>query len=233
MNNQVDNQDDYQDEYQVDNQEEKIFSCSVFLEQINLINQLPINERGNVIYMALLNAFIKNQKNQVDNQLENAYISISTSISLSILSKSVLDVLNKTINCKKYKNNWGGKRNNSGRPKKKEPVIDDEQALYGEYNNVFLTKEQYGKLVSMCASEKLLNELMNSFSINIEVGKERPYEADLPNAHFERLKAYYNFRKKYPDKFQEVQEKKDWKENPPDWYVKAMERKRAEGCIYE
>ena len=201
MNNQLDNQL----ENQVGNQDDKNISCSVFLEQINLINQLPLKERGNVIYMALLNAFIKNKNNQLDNQLENTYISISTSISLSILSKSVLDILNKTINCKKYKNNWGGTRKNAGRRPKSENT--ESQKLYGEYNNVCLTEEQYNKLLGVCASDKLLNELINSFSVNIEVGKERPYKAELPNAHYERLKAYYSYRKKNPDKFVEEQKK--------------------------
>jgi hypothetical protein len=61
----------------------------------------------------------------------------------------------------------------------------------------------------MCASEKMLNELIDSFSINIEVGKERPYTADLPNAHFERLKSYYNYRKKNPNKFVSETAKQD------------------------
>ena len=55
----------------------------------------------------------------------------------------------------------------------------------------------------MCLSEKLLNELINSFSIQIEVGKERPYTAELPNAHYERLKSYYNYRKKHPEVFRD------------------------------
>ena len=79
--------------------------------------------------------------------------------------------------------------------------IDTSSKLYGEYSNVYLDKEQYEKLLAMCLSEKMLNELIDSFSINIEVGKERPYTADLPNAHFERLKSYYNYRKKNPNKF--------------------------------
>ena len=80
---------------------------------------------------------------------------------------------------------------------------NDGQKLYGEYNNVCLTKQQYGKLQSLCLSDDLLNELINSFSVQIEVGKERPYTAELPNAHFERLKSYYNYRKKHPEKFQD------------------------------
>ena len=77
----------------------------------------------------------------------------------------------------------------------------EELRVYGEYQNVRLSQEHYDKLLGICASEKLLNELVNSFSINIEVGKERPYVADLPNAHYERLRSYYNFRKKNPEKF--------------------------------
>jgi hypothetical protein len=93
--------------------------------------------------------------------------------------------------------------------KEKEIILTEEQTLYGEYNNVCLTKKQYGKLLSMCASEKLLNELMNSFSVNIEVGKERPYIADLPNAHYERLKSYYSYRMKNPDSFREPEKATD------------------------
>lgn len=88
---------------------------------------------------------------------------------------------------------------------------DEDCRLYGEYNNVHLTESQYGKLVSLCVSDKLLNELINSFSSNIEVGKERPYNADLPNAHYERLKSYHAFRVKNPDKFREAQEQKKTK----------------------
>ena len=87
--------------------------------------------------------------------------------------------------------------------------IDISSKLYGEYLNVYLDKEQYEKLLAMCASEKMLNELINSFSVNIEVGKERPYTADLPNAHYERLKSYYNYRKKNPNKFITEEKKQD------------------------
>nr|DAH54523.1 MAG TPA: hypothetical protein [Caudoviricetes sp.] len=83
----------------------------------------------------------------------------------------------------------------------------ESNTLYGEYSNVSLSKEQHGKLLAMCASEKLLDELINSFSVQIEVGKERPYTAELPNAHFERLKAYYNYRRKNPDKFKTKEER--------------------------
>lgn len=77
------------------------------------------------------------------------------------------------------------------------------QKLYGdEYQNVCLDLKQYNKLLGMCVSKELLNELINSFSRKIEVGKERPYTADLPNAHYERLKSYYYQRKINPPKQQ-------------------------------
>ena len=98
----------------------------------------------------------------------------------------------------------------------KEKEIEIDTKLYGEYLNVNLNNEQYGKLLAMCASEKLLNELIDSFSIKIEVGKERPYQADLPNAHFERIKSYYNWRKKNPEKFAKECSRPDSKTYKPD-----------------
>lgn len=87
--------------------------------------------------------------------------------------------------------------------------IDTSSKLYGEYSNVYLNEKQYQSLLALCLSDKLLNELINSFSCNIEVGKERPYQADLPNAHYERLKSYYNWRKRNPDKFNNAESKQD------------------------
>lgn len=86
---------------------------------------------------------------------------------------------------------------------KEQEQYKEKEKEYGEYFNVHLTEKQYSQLLSMCISEKLLNELVNSFSVAIEVGKERPYTAELPNAHYERLKSYYNYRKKNPDKFRD------------------------------
>jgi hypothetical protein len=91
----------------------------------------------------------------------------------------------------------------------KEKEQEKERKLFGTYLNVSLDIEQYQSLLALCLSEKLLNELINSFSCNIEVGKERPYTADLPNAHFERLKSYYNYRKKNPNKFVSETAKQD------------------------
>lgn len=116
---------------------------------------------------------------------------------------------------------------NKNKNKNKDKINIPNISLYGEYHNVSLSKEHYDKLLGMCLSEELLNELVNSFSINIEVGKERPYIADLPNAHYERLKAYYNFRKKNPDKFREQQKKSS--KAFDEFYQKEKARLAAKG----
>lgn len=91
----------------------------------------------------------------------------------------------------------------------KEKEKEKERMILGTYLNVNLEKEQYQKLLAMCLGENLLNELIDSFSSNIEVGKERPYQADLPNAHYERLKSYYNYRRKNPNSFTNNESKQD------------------------
>lgn len=75
------------------------------------------------------------------------------------------------------------------------------QKLYGKYNNVCLTAEQYNRLLGICASQKLLDELVDNLSENIETGKENPFRADFPNAHAIRIEKYREFRLKYPDRF--------------------------------
>lgn len=84
--------------------------CKIFKEQFDLIKNLPQQERKEVIYLAIEYAF--NQfENQNENQNENAYISNS----LSNLSISILNILNKTISVKEFSSNYGGNRKNSGR----------------------------------------------------------------------------------------------------------------------
>ena len=161
------------------------------------------------------------KKNQVDNQVDYTYISISIYNSLSNYSKVLIKLLDKTLICKNYKN-WGGKRNKAGR--KKADAIIDNQKIYGVYNNVCLTPEQYEQLLSICLDKNLLNELIDSLSEKIETGKEEPYKADLPNAHFVRLKAYYDYRRKYPDKFKAITQSSNI-----EWYEKEKARLAAKG----
>ena len=110
----------------------KNLACRIFAEQINLIKQLPENERAIVLYEALTYAFNKcgyQNDNQTDNQIgnqvgyqnESAYISVSVSVyeSLSEISKCVLDLLKKNIVCKEFSENYGGKREGAGSKKDK------------------------------------------------------------------------------------------------------------------
>lgn len=82
-----------------------------------------------------------------------------------------------------------------------EEFINEVNNFYGEYANVYLTKEQYNKLLAVTLSEKAINLVINDLSKNIEIGKENRYSEDLPNLHFERLKTYWDYRRKNPDKF--------------------------------
>ena len=110
--------------------------CRIFKEQIDLINQLPANERAAVLYAVINNCFnqFDNQNenqidNQTENQNENAYVSVSSNI--SILGKSIYNLLVKNITVKEFSNNYGGKRENAGAKKKLSenvPVAKPQQA---------------------------------------------------------------------------------------------------------
>lgn len=76
--------------------------------------------------------------------------------------------------------------------------VENFQKIYGKYNNVCLTAEQYNRLLAKCASQKLLDELIDSLSAKVETGKEQPFKADFPNAHYVRLEKYFEWRRKHP-----------------------------------
>lgn len=101
--------------------EKKNIACRIFKEQIDLIQQLPENERAEVLYKAILDAM--NQfDNQNENQNENAYVSVSISVSVSVLSKTVYELLRKNILWKQFSNNYGGKRIGAGKKKPETPL---------------------------------------------------------------------------------------------------------------
>ena len=102
---------------------------------------------------------------------------------------------------------------------------------------VCLTAEQYNRLLGICASQKLLDELVDSLSENIEEGREKPYSAEFPNAHFVRLEKYRAFRLKNPDKFSphlkvvhgaatfEERAKARYQQEIDDWLTKTNKEK--------
>lgn len=92
-------------------------ACRIFLEQIKMLQSLPNQEEAKtILYYAIINSlnqFENQNDNQIENQFENAYVSVSDS--LSVLSKSIYDLLLKSIVWKEFSNNYGGKRENAGR----------------------------------------------------------------------------------------------------------------------
>lgn len=98
----------------------KNICCRLFKEQIDLINQLPENERAIVLYGVIndiFNQFENQNDNQIENQNEYAYVSVSVN-TISVLGKSIYNLLRKNIVCKEFSNNYGGKRANAGAKKK-------------------------------------------------------------------------------------------------------------------
>lgn len=75
---------------------------------------------------------------------------------------------------------------------------------YGsEFRNVHLTDKEYQKLLAFTLSEKALSQLIEDLSKRIAEGKEKNWSKDTPNIHYARLKAYWDYRRKNPDKFRQ------------------------------
>jgi len=113
--------------------EKKNIACRIFKEQIDLIQQLPENERAEVLYKAILDAmnqFDYQNENQFENQNENAYVSVSVNKNnninninnISVLGKTVYELLRKNISWKQFSNNYGGKRIGAGKKKPEIPI---------------------------------------------------------------------------------------------------------------
>ena len=110
---------------------------------------------------------------------------------------------------------------------KQQLPLPENQKIYGEFQNVCLTDENYNKLLGICLNKKLLEELINQLSEKIGTGDENPYNAQCPDAHYIRLRSYYNFRKKNPGKFQE--QKEEHSKVLEEWYNKEKARLAAKG----
>lgn len=115
------------------------------------------------------------------------------------------------------------------------PLTDTNQEhnFYGEYKNVGLTNHQRNKLLALTLSEEALSLLITDLGKNIEQGKEKPFICNLPNLHYERLASYWDYRKKHPDKFNEML-KKDKKNFPKGVSNNAIEETlKKKGIINE
>ena len=106
----------------------------------------------------------------------------------------------------------------------KEKEKEKEYSVYGKYHNVCMNAEQYNRLLGICASQKLLDELVDNLSENIAEGKEKPYCEEFPDAHFVRIDKYRQFRLKNPNKFHQIETKSKIAETTDKWYEQMKAR---------
>ena len=143
--------------------------CRIFKEQIDLINQLPEEERGVVLLSAINKAFF-HLENQVDNQDANQddghllRYSVSISNSLSDISKAVLSVLEKSIRFTEFNANWGGKRYGSGRKSKSKGTNPTILSLFADlviscFEPSVVTEEQ--KQIFMANNSDYLHDIFD------------------------------------------------------------------------
>ena len=132
-------------------------ACRLFKEQIELINNLPEQERPHVLYAAVMNAFnqFDNQndnqfENQFDNQFENQNYLYLLSVSLS---KESMNVLNNTViligDLNKGVNHWNWKNNKTPKNKKIRSSYK-----YQKWRKLVLERDNY-KCTNCGAVEKL------------------------------------------------------------------------------
>ena len=124
--------------------------------------------------------------------------------------------------------------NNKGKKEKNTTTTysdENSQKIYGKYNNVCLTAEQYNRLLARCTSQKLLDELIDSLSANIETGKEQPFRADFPNAHSIRLERYREYRVKNPQKFNAKLQKTEMADDRSHIFKELEAEARAQGRV--
>lgn len=118
-------------------------------------------------------------------------------------------------NDKQTANEWqtNGKRMATNKNDKNDKNIEEEKnyVRYGkEYQNVYLKKNHYTRLLNASMSIPLLNEIIEDYSYNIERGKEKRFDLQYPDAHYLGLMAYLKQRKKNP-KIVPIEEKSHYR----------------------
>lgn len=132
-------------------------ACRIFKEQLDLINQLPENERATVLYSAILNAFnqFDNQnENQNDNQNDNQnHLYLYLYLLSKSLSKESINVLNSIViligDLNKGENHWNWKNNKTPKNKKIRSSYK-----YQKWRKFVLERDNY-KCTNCGAVEKL------------------------------------------------------------------------------
>ena len=111
------------------------------------------------------------------------------------------------------------------------PILQDgtfeDFDFYGEYCNVGLTKQQHGKLLAMIMNKKALEEIIEDLGRAIEIGKETKFTYALPNLHYERLRAYWKYKKNNPQKFIKKDDNTENNETSLNGFFERMDKLRG------
>ena len=123
-------------------------SCRIFKEQIELLKGLPDQEEAKtILYAAVMyayNQFENQNENQIDNQFDNQnanqnhlYLYLCNN-NISSLGLNIYNLFIKNITFKRFSNNYGGSRVNSGRHKS--TTIPQKSSTYSKGN---VDEEEY------------------------------------------------------------------------------------------
>ena len=111
-----------------------------------------------------------------------------------------------TTNKRLTTNNNDNNDNNDNN--KEEEVKEEEKSkkacdFYGEFGNVYLSKDNFQKLQTYILNTAVLNELIEELSAKISKKSDRykPYDEKFPNAHYLYLMDFWKFRQNNPQKF--------------------------------
>lgn len=154
----------------------------IFQEQMDLINQLPEQERAIVLYRVVNDTF-----NQIDNQIDFQ--------DLSILSKSVYNLLRKNVIRKEFSSNYGGVRKGAGRPVSVGNNQTDNQNDFQIDNQV--RNQNESAYISVSDSVSSSDVLCKKKDSNLSTTSEKKLYGEmqkvkLTDEEYEKLKAIYN-----------------------------------------
>lgn len=158
--------------------------CRIFEEQVKLLLSLPNQQEAKtVLYQAIVNSY--NQfENQNEIQNENAYVSVSVSDSesISLLSKSILELLSKNIVWKSFSNNYGGKRDGAGRRIKNQIEnqidlqIDNQKEERGQVDVAQVEQKNKDKIKKEDKNKEIIKDIINKFKNILTMYKGRDVE---------------------------------------------------------
>lgn len=197
--------------------------CRIFKEQIDLINQLPENERATVLYAVIndiFNQFENQNDNQIENQNENAYVSVSD------LGKSIYNILCKNITCKEFSNNYGGRRQNAG-AKKKDTVAPLHKVAPTE-KEVLEYARQQNEMAGMGGFAVLQEQAQDFYDYYTGIGWVLPNDANTPIRDWRPLLRKWVRNPKFQTKQEQDEESSMDKYEFRSWFDERNQKKGGE-----